>query len=204
MISILDYGSGNISAFSHIYKKSNIPHKIVSSAEELKDATKIILPGVGAFDIVMASLDRSGMRELLDELVLEKEVPILGVCVGMQIMAEASDEGTEKGLSWIKGSVKKIDTTTLQHKPTTPHMGWNDITIKKPNHIFDNIDNRKGFYFLHSYYFACANKDEVLATVNYGTDLPCAVHINNIYGFQFHPEKSHSNGVALLQNFAGL
>jgi len=205
MISIIDYGSGNVTAYSNIYKKLNMAHKIVNTSSDLEDASKIILPGVGAFDQVMESLNDSGMRETLDALVLRKKVPILGVCVGMQIMACTSEEGQMQGLSWIKGSILEIDTKMLKHKPQLPHMGWNSIqTTNNNNNIFENIDKDNGFYFLHSYFFSCENNKEVTATVNYGKNIPCAVNSGNIYGFQFHPEKSHLNGITLLKNFANI
>lgn len=204
MITIVDYGLGNISAFSNIYKLLNIEHKVAKTANELVDASKIVLPGVGAFDYAMTLLNQSGMREMLDKLVLEKQIPVLGVCVGMQIMATSSEEGHLAGLNWIPGRVKKFDVATLLHKPTIPHMGWNQFTAKSAHPIFDEIDPEQGFYFLHSYYFECEAASDVFAHSEYGIEFSSAVHRQNIYGFQFHPEKSLSNGVALLKNFAGL
>ncbi len=204
MIAIVDYGLGNISAFANIYKKLNIPFIAAKTAAELNQASKIILPGVGAFDFAMAQLARSGMRPALDELVLDKKVPVLGVCVGMQMMASASEEGTQPGLNWIAGQVKKFDVTKLQHKPTIPHMGWNEVSVKKELDVFADIDCEHGFYFLHSYYFSCQHAEDVLAVADYAGEFACAVHRENIYGFQFHPEKSLLNGVTLLKNFANL
>ncbi|MEP4600629.1 MAG: imidazole glycerol phosphate synthase subunit HisH, partial [Saccharospirillum sp.] len=146
----------------------------------------------------------SGMRGQLDELVLEKKVPILGVCVGMQMMASKSEEGEVKGLDWIPGSVKLIDASKLKHKPTVPHMGWNQVNPEKDVQIFENIEHEQGFYFLHSYFFECESNDDVLATSEYAGKFSCAVHRGNIYGFQFHPEKSLTNGVNLLKNFANI
>ncbi len=204
MITIVDYGLGNISAFSNIYKRLNIDHKVAKTSEQLADASKIVLPGVGAFDYAMTLLNQSGMREMLDMLVLEKQIPVLGVCVGMQIMASSSEEGQLAGLNWIPGRVKKFDVATLQHKPTIPHMGWNQFTAKSIHPIFEEIDAEQGFYFLHSYYFECESASDIFAHSEYGIEFSSAVHRQNIYGFQFHPEKSLSNGVALLKNFAGL
>ncbi len=204
MIAIIDYGLGNISAFANIYKQLNVPFITAKTSDDLSQATKIILPGVGAFDYAMQMLENSGMRSVLDELVLEHKIPVLGVCVGMQIMATSSEEGVKPGLNWIKGVVKKIDAAKLAHKPTTPHMGWNQVSSKKDVEIFAGIDYEQGFYFLHSYYFACANDDDILAVSEYAGEFSCAVHRDNIYGFQFHPEKSLLNGVCLLKNFANL
>jgi glutamine amidotransferase len=204
LIAIIDYGLGNISAFANIYKQLNVPFITAKTSDDLSQATKIILPGVGAFDYAMQMLENSGMRSVLDELVLEHKIPVLGVCVGMQIMATSSEEGVKPGLNWIKGVVKKIDAAKLAHKPTTPHMGWNQVSSKKDVEIFAGIDYEQGFYFLHSYYFACANDDDILAVSEYAGEFSCAVHRDNIYGFQFHPEKSLLNGVCLLKNFANL
>lgn len=189
MIAIIDYGLGNISAFANIYKQLNVPFIIAKIPDDLRQASKIILPGVGAFDYAMQMLEGSGMRSVLDELVLEHKTPVLGVCVGMQIMATSSEEGVKPGLNWIKGVVKKIDAAKLVHKPTIPHMGWNQVSSKKDAEIFAGIDDEQGFYFLHSYYFSCANDDDILAVSEYAGKFSCAVHRDNIYGFQFHPEK---------------
>jgi len=204
LIAIVDYGLGNINAFANIYKRLNIPFVTAKTADELRQATKIILPGVGAFDYAMQQLDASGMRSVLDELVLEHKIPVLGICVGMQIMATSSEEGVKPGLNWIKGLVKKIDATKLSHKPTIPHMGWNQVAPRKDLGVFAGIDYEQGFYFLHSYYFCCEDVGDVLAVAEYAGEFACAVHRENIYGFQFHPEKSLLNGVSLLKNFANL
>ena len=204
MIGIVDYGLGNISAFANIYKQLNIPFKAVKNAAEIQTVDKLILPGVGAFDYAMQLLNESGMRETLDEMVLDKKVPVLGVCVGMQIMADSSEEGTMAGLGWVSGKVRKIDATQLNHKPTIPHMGWNQVQPKKDMEVFAGIDYEQGFYFLHSYYFSADNTHDILAVADYAGEFSCAVHKDNIYGFQFHPEKSLLNGVTLLKNFAKL
>jgi len=204
VIGIVDYGLGNISAFANIYKQLNIPFKAVKNSAEIQTVEKLILPGVGAFDYAMHLLNESGMRESLDEMVLDKKVPVLGVCVGMQIMADSSEEGAMAGLGWVSGKVCKFDVTKLNHKPTIPHMGWNQVCPKKDIEVFAGIDYDQGFYFLHSYYFCADNADDILAVANYAGEFSCAVHKDNIYGFQFHPEKSLLNGVTLLKNFAKL
>jgi len=204
MIAIIDYGSGNIQAIKNIYKKLKIECKFVSKPHELADVDKIILPGVGAFDEAMTQLNDSGLREALDTMVLEKKMPVLGVCVGMQIMAASSDEGKLKGLGWIQAKVKLFDESIIAHKPKLPHMGWNEIIPQYDHSIFSSIDFEKGYYFLHSYYFECENNTDVLATTRYGDTFHCAVNRDNIFGFQFHPEKSHFNGINLFKNFAEL
>lgn len=204
MIAIINYGSGNVSAISNIYKKLNIPYYLASKPEELEIAKKLILPGVGAFDPTMKLLNDSGLTETLNRLVLEQHVPILGICVGMQVMAGSSDEGNSEGLGWIEGHVTRFDPAAFETVPHLPHMGWNTVTSPRDAQLFSGVDEAKGFYFLHSYYFDCQKTENVLARTSYCIEFPSAVSSNNIFGVQFHPEKSHSNGVKILTNFAGL
>jgi glutamine amidotransferase len=204
MITIIDYGSGNIRAIANIYEKLNVDYIIAKSPEQVVGAKKIFLPGVGAFDETISKLDSTGFREMLDIEVLQNKVPIIGICVGMQILAESSEEGSLNGLGYIKGQVKKIDASLLNQKPKLPHLGWNSIEINQPNDLLKNIDPEFGFYFLHTYYFECADKNDVLTTTTYGKAFASAVNHANVYGIQFHPEKSHQNGITLLHNFAKL
>lgn len=203
MIGIIDYGVGNIKAFANIYKNFDMPYKIVKNIDDFKDVTKLILPGVGSFDYAISSLDNSGMREKLDELVLEKKLPVIGICVGMQMLANNSDEGTLPGLGWIDATVKKFDKSKIINAPL-PHTGWNSLNIKNSKAIVSNLDIDPKFYFLHSYYFECKNKNEVISTAAYGEEFECIVNHENIYGIQCHPEKSHHNGMQLLKNFGEL
>lgn len=204
MIAIVNYGLGNIKAFGNVYNKLNIPFSIATKAEDLEGATKIILPGVGDFDWAMEKLDKSGMREKLDELVLEQHLPVIGICVGMQMLAKSSEEGVLPGLGWIDAHVKKFDTSTFKQVTKTPHMGWNDVRPVKNSKLFTHLETDALFYFLHSYYFECNHSDNTLAVANYGAQFTCAANHNNIYGVQFHPEKSHQYGIQLLNNFANL
>jgi len=203
MIGIIDYGVGNIKAFANIYKNFDMPFKIVKNSKDFEDITKIILPGVGSFDHAMQCLQNSGMREKLDELVLDKKLPVIGICVGLQMLAESSEEGECKGLGWIKGHVKKFDKAHINNDPL-PHMGWNNLNIVKDNMLFKNLEEEPRFYFLHSYYFECLNKSDVIASSFYGIEFECVVKHENIYGIQCHPEKSHHNGMQLLKNFGEL
>ena len=204
MISIINYGSGNLKAIVNIYERLNIEVRVVDTAKQLTKASKIILPGVGAFDDSMIRLNASGLREALDRQVLKFEVPVLGICVGMQVMSCGSEEGKECGLCWFENSeVIEIDASKLQHKPRLPHMGWNNFQPVREHPVFNRVDEKKGFYFLHSYHFIC-EKQHQLAVTNYGIEFVSAACKNNILGFQFHPEKSHSNGVSLFKNFAEL
>jgi len=204
MIAIIDYGLGNIKAFSNVYKRLDVPHCVADTPDKLKNAGKILLPGVGAFDYAMSLLNGSGMREVLDDMVLNQGVPVLGICVGMQILADQSDEGVSKGLGWIPGKVKHFQHCngfSPVHYPL-PHMGWNSICIEKEDPLLDGLDGDARFYFLHSYYFECKNNDFSLATTEYGIRFSSIVRRDNIYGIQCHPEKSHGNGMLLLKNFA--
>jgi glutamine amidotransferase len=204
MISIVDYGLGNIQAFLNVFKRLNIAARRATTADDLHGATKVILPGVGAFDHAIERLWRSGMRPRLDELILADRVPVLGVCVGMQILAAASDEGSLPGLGWIDGRVRHFGDSPTANALQLPHMGWNDVRPAAASALFRHLESEARFYFLHSYYFDCARAEDVAATSNYGDDFSCAVHKDNIYGVQFHPEKSHHFGTRLLQNFAEL
>ena len=205
MIGILDYGLGNIRAFSNIYKLLDINHIIVQKSEELKGVSKIILPGVGAFDDAMNKFNNSGLRNSVETMVFNEKIPLLGICVGMQILACSSDEGLEKGLGWIKSSVKIFDIDTISHDTKLPHMGWNTIFITSKNEpLFQGLDKDPNFYFLHSYYFESDNKKNIISETEYGIKYTSAVRSENIYGVQFHPEKSHKNGVKLLKNFASI
>ena len=203
MITIINYGLGNVQAFANVYKRLNIPAAIAKSAADLDGASKLILPGVGAFDHAMGLFDASGMRGPVEDMVLRQAVPVLGVCVGMQILAGSSEEGRLSGLGWIDGRVRRFNEKTLQ-PPRLPHMGWNDVTPRGGAKLFGGLEQDSRFYFLHSYYFDCASSDNVLATSEYGIAFGSAVNANNIYGVQFHPEKSHDYGVRLLKNFAEL
>jgi len=204
MITIVNYGLGNVQAFANVYKRLNIPAVIATGTSDLDGATRLIIPGVGAFDHAMELLDASGMREKVGDLVLNGKVPVLGVCVGMQILARGSEEGNAAGLGWIDGRVRRFDEETLRPPPRLPHMGWNDVVPTSNAKLFSGLEQDARFYFLHSYYFDCASNDNVLATAEYGVPFGCAVRSNNIYGVQFHPEKSHDYGVRLLKNFAEL
>ncbi len=204
MIAIIDYGVGNIRAFTNIYKKLNIPIKIAQSFEDLNDVTKLILPGVGAFDHAMEQLNQSGMRQRLDELVIQNKIPVIGICVGMQMLAHSSDEGILPGLGWMDASVKKFDVSKINFNTHLPHMGWNDVRLVKQSGILTGLEKEAKFYFLHSYYFHCNDQMDTIATTEYGIEFSCAVNKNNIYGVQFHPEKSHQYGIQLLHNFANL
>lgn len=204
MIHIVDYGLGNIQAFETMYKRLGIEAVRAKSGNDLRDVRKLILPGVGAFDHAMELLDASGMRQPLERLVQEDKVPILGICVGMQILANSSEEGVGTGLGWVEGSVRSFAGNVASVTLPMPHMGWNDVVPVAASPLFRGLEDDARFYFLHSYYFECSDPKNVAARADYGFQFDCAVQNDNVFGVQFHPEKSHHWGAALLKNFAEL
>lgn len=204
MIAIVDYGLGNVRAFANVYKKLDLPFVIASKPADLEGASRIILPGVGAFDQAMRLLEESGLRGPLEAMVIGRGVPVLGICVGMQMLAHSSEEGTLPGLGWIEGEVRKFDASDLAHRTRLPHMGWNQIRPLGENRLLEGLEDGSRFYFLHSYYFQCRNGRDSAAETEYGKTFSCAVSSRNIHGVQFHPEKSHQNGILLLRNFGRL
>jgi imidazole glycerol-phosphate synthase subunit HisH len=203
MITIVNYGLGNVLAIANIYGRLNVPVRLASTAQELVGAEKIILPGVGAFDWAMTRLKESGMREVLDDVVVGQQRPALGICVGMQMMANRSEEGVLEGLGWIDGNVRKFDRPSSGAKRPLPHMGWNEA-VSDGNRLFRGIDAGARFYFLHSYYFVPQREADVLSLTDYCGCFASSVRCGSVFGVQFHPEKSHQQGIRLLLNFAEL
>ena len=211
-IAVIDYGAGNLrsvaKALEMAANDAGIAAQIVAtdSPSTAAKADRIVLPGVGAYGQCATSLRSiAGMEDALSEFALEKKRPFLGICVGMQLLAKTSEEGTLRGLGWIDGSVKKFDHARFHQATHLPHMGWNNIEPKKNNKLLYNVDLSSGFYFLHSYYFFCHNENNKISSTDYGgIQFTSAVQNENIYGIQFHPEKSHQWGIQLLKNFAEL
>ncbi len=202
MITLIDYGLGNIKAFENIYKRLSVPVKIAKKKNELLDSSHLILPGVGSFDWAMKRLCNSGMIDELNRLVLEEKRPILGICVGMQMMAKSSKEGKMPGLGWLNGHVNLFSDKISNKDLQLPHMGWNEVIPNDTTDLFSGLESSARFYFLHSYYFSPNKNTNILAKSFYGINFTCAVKYENIFGVQFHPEKSHEWGVKLLKNFS--
>lgn len=201
MIAILDYGIGNLKSIYNMFKKVGVESIITSDIETIKNADKYLLPGVGSFDHGINSLKNAPFFETLEKEVLENKKPILGICLGMQLLTNSSEEGKEKGLGWIDAQTIKFD---LEDKSLSiPHMGWNKTNPTNTNDIFKNLEDNR-FYFVHSYHVKCNYPDNVIATSHYGFDFTCAVNRDNIFGVQFHPEKSHKFGMRLLKNFSDM
>jgi len=200
MIVIIDYGMGNLGSLANMLKKIGVPAKITSDPSEIMSADKLILPGVGSFDNGMKKLKELNFIDLLNKKVLVDKTPILGICLGMQLFTKSSEEGILDGLSWF-------DATTVKFKIDAnsslkiPHMGWDTLTVSKPNKIFNNIDTNSMFYFVHSYHVVCNRKEDVLSTSYYGYEYVSSISKANIVGVQYHPEKSHKYGMKILQNF---
>lgn len=176
---------------------------VTNDPAKFNTATHFLLPGVGAFDPTIEAVHSSGMVSALEAEVMDRGKPVLGICVGMHLLANGSDEGHLGGLCWIPGHVKRIDTHALLRPPHLPHMGWNSIEGDANDPLLAGIDFDRGFYFLHSYFFEARDSVDVVASVSYGGAFPCIVRRGHVIGAQFHPEKSHANGIRLIKNFVG-
>lgn len=197
MTVILDYGLGNLGSIKNMLKKIGHSSLITNDKNEILKATKLILPGVGSFDNGITNLKKFDILEVLNQKVLVEKTPILGICLGMQLMTKSSEEGSLDGLGWVDAETKKFVSNSLK----IPHMGWNIITHQKSSKLFNELESEKRFYFVHSYYVESNCKDDILTTTNYGNDFVSSFEKENIIGVQFHPEKSHKFGMSLLKNF---
>jgi imidazole glycerol-phosphate synthase subunit HisH len=205
MIVIVDSGVSNVRSVANMLRRGGIVGVEVSrDPARIAAADRIILPGVGAFDAGMRALRELGLRTVLDRRVMEDGIPVLGICLGMQLLAERSEEGVEPGLGWIQGDNVKFSFPDTGSSPKVPHMGWNVLRSERPSPLFDHLDDEARFYFVHSYHLRCRRAEDILATATYGEPFVAAVRRGNVYGVQFHPEKSHRFGMALLQRFASL
>jgi glutamine amidotransferase len=200
MITIVDYGMGNLGSIQNMLNKIGTESIITNDLEKIYQAEKIILPGVGAFNRAMHNLTNLKLLPVLNKIVLEKQIPLLGICLGMQLLSNSSEEGNVRGLQYIDGEVTKF-RFSKDSKLKIPHMGWNTVDFKKKNSLIEDMPAESRFYFVHSYHFKCKDQNNVLTTTNYGYEFASAVVKDNIYGVQFHPEKSHKFGMQLLINF---
>jgi len=198
--SILNYGMGNLASIYNMFKKIGVFSKIISTPEEIQEARALIIPGVGHFDNAIREIQSRGYREYLDEAALSRRIPILGICLGMQLMTRGSEEGQLPGLGWLKANTRRIDGES--HNLRVPHMGWNLVNLKKPSPYFDDSLAEHRFYFVHSYAVRCDDQSDVLATTRYAGDFVSAFSVANLTGVQFHPEKSHRFGATFFRNFA--
>jgi glutamine amidotransferase len=201
MLTIVDYGVGNLASIKNMLKKAGYDAVISSEEKIILDSDKLILPGVGAFDTCVEKLQQSGLINAINKKVLEEKVPVLGVCVGLQLLTAGSEEGQLPGLGWIKGKVVKFKQAQLAPGTKVPHMGWTNVTLHKPSRLFEDMYEEPRFYFVHSYHADLDNSNDALLLANYGYSFVAAIEHENIIGVQFHPEKSHKFGLKLLSNF---
>lgn len=202
MLVILDYGVGNIGSIFNMFKRVGGKPVVTGKIDDLERANKIVLPGVGSFDRAVESLQKSGLRECLEKKVIAERTPVLGVCVGMQMLGHGSEEGVLSGFGWIDGRCVKFDVVAKGLR--VPHMGWNSVVVEKSSQLTERLNSSSRFYFVHSYHLVCNDPDDVLMTADYGGRFVAAVQKNNIFGTQFHPEKSHKFGMELYRQFVTL
>lgn len=200
-IVIVDYGLGNIGSLLNMFEYIGVQARISTDANDIIDAEKLVLPGVGAFDYAMEKLEEKKLIEILNFKVVETSSPILGVCLGMQLMCRRSEEGIKPGLGWVKGDVKRIAS-----KPgfVIPHMGWNYVKQTKVSPLTQELGSDSRFYFVHSFFVELVTEADEILSCKYASEFTCGFQVGNIYGVQFHPEKSHRFGKQLLSNFAAL
>lgn len=204
MIAIIDLGIGNISSVANIVKKAGGEFCVCKDRKELSKCTKIIMPGVGAFDRGVSGLIKGDWIEALNESVLNERKKVLGICLGMQLMCHRSEEGQLEGLGWIDADVKRFNFSDIDATLKIPHMGWNSVKVENENDLLLIGDEEKRFYFVHSYHVVCHKAQDILSTTHYGRDFTSAFCHDNVYGVQFHPEKSHRFGVELIKRFIQL
>jgi len=201
VITIIDYGVGNLNSIRNMYKTLGIEAKISGDPKEILAAEKLILPGVGKFDYGMSQLCNASLVDVLNEKVLREKTPILGICLGAQLLTEGSEEGVKPGLGWIKGKTVAFNSSLLQQNQKTPHMGWAEVKEVHNSVLFEAMFEQPRFYFVHSFHLKVANESDIIIEANYGYDFTAGVQRDNIYGVQFHPEKSGHLGLQLLTNF---
>lgn len=202
MITIVDYGLGNLQSVQRAFEKVGFPARLSSRPEEIEQAEKLVLPGVGSFAACMDHIRRSGLAAILNQKVREERTPLLGICLGLQLMTKFSEEGDSEGFGWIEAETKRFAEPATVGILKIPHLGWSSITIRRENPLLENLAPDPCFYFAHSYCVTCADRDAVVATTEHGVEFVSAIHKGLLFGTQFHPEKSHSNGLQVISNFA--
>ena len=195
---------GNSASILNMLRKVGLEAQISLSSSDIKASEAYILPGVGAFDNCIQKIKKSGMLDLLEDMVIKHEKPFLGICLGMQMLFESSEEGKESGLGWLSGNVRRFDFSDCDQPPKIPHMGWNTVDASKNNFLFDGLHDENRFYFVHSFHVECKDVNHPVASTQYGYDFTCSVQKKNIVGVQFHPEKSHRFGMLFFKNFSRL
>jgi glutamine amidotransferase len=201
MITVVDYGLGNLGSIENMLKRINVPVNVTSNLSEIKKASKLLLPGVGKFDAAMNRINDSGLRDVLDEKALNEKIPVLGICLGMQLLTCSSEEGGVPGLGWIKATTKKFP---VFGDLKVPHMGWNVVDVSNDNVLIQSLPKDSRFYFVHSYCVHVHDSKHSILKTKYGIEFDSAVGHGNVFGTQFHPEKSHKFGMQLLRNFASI
>lgn len=204
MIAIIDYGLGNLGSILNMLRRIEVPAIITSEKEVIESAKKLILPGVGSFDAGMKKIEELDLLDSLYNAVFNDKKPILGICLGFQLFAKRSEEGRLPGFGWLDCEVVRFNFTKLSEKLKVPHMGWNEIAVKKESRLIENMYENQRYYFVHSYHQIISDQNDILATTHYGYEFVSAVERDNIYGVQFHPEKSHKFGMKLLENFVNI
>lgn len=201
MTVIVNFGMGNLRSIQYKLQKLNITALIGSEIRDIEKADKLILPGVGHFASGMKNLHDSNLIDIIEKKVFGDKVPILGICLGMHLFTKWSEEGNVEGLGWIEAETKRFHFNSSSNELRVPHVGWNNITKKKKSPLLDGIPDGSRFYFTHSYHVITVNNDDIIATTHYGYDFISGIQKENIYGTQFHPEKSHKEGMQIIQNF---
>jgi glutamine amidotransferase len=204
VVTVVDLGVGNLGAIPNMLRRLGASAVITSSADDIAAASKLVLPGVGAFDPASARLDELGLRDALTQQVQDREVPVLGLCLGMQLLAESSEEGVRPGLGWIPGKVVRFRLDGSDASLRVPEMGWNHVRAVRPHPLLEGLGDRPRFYFAHSYHIECTRQEDVAAVTTYGYQFASVVTRAHVMGAQFHPEKSHRFGMKIFENFLGL
>jgi glutamine amidotransferase len=204
VIAIVDYRMGNLGSIQNMLKRIGVRAVITSDAEVIAKASGLILPGVGAFDTGMENIEQLGLLPVLTAMVMERRTPLLGICLGMQLLTQRSEEGQRPGLGWIEGETVRFRIEQKRHGLKVPHMGWNTVAARRRDTLFKDLDEDAGFYFVHSYHVVCRREEDILATTNHEYDFVSALERGNLRATQFHPEKSHRYGMQVLRNFVEL